>query len=102
MLNREEAAALLDWASDLNPGPWRAHSLHAARAAEAIRSQGGPWREDWQLSLRRSFSRENFFLSPEGLRFFWQMYALGGAELGVPSFLLPYGEGGCRFPGQET
>ena len=69
-------------------------------AAEAIRAQNGPWREDWQLRLRRSFNRENFFLSPEGLLVFWQMYALGGTELGVPSFLLPYGEEGCRFPGE--
>ena len=41
MLNRREAAALLDWASGLNPGPWREHSLHAARAAEAIAARCG-------------------------------------------------------------
>ena len=68
-------------------------------AAEAIRRRPGPWRENWQLPLRRNFNRENFFLTPEGLRFFWQMYALAPAELGCPTFLLPYGEGGCRFPG---
>ena len=68
-------------------------------AAEAIRRRPGPWRENWQLPLRRNFNRENFFLTPEGLHFFWQMYALAPAELGCPTFLLPYGEGGCRFPG---
>ena len=41
MLNREEATALLDWANGLNPGPWRAHSLHAARAAETIAARCG-------------------------------------------------------------
>ena len=82
------------------PRRWPVRKTLLTLAAEAIRSRNGPWREDWQLRLRRSFNRENFFLSPEGLHVFWQMYVLGGAELGVPSFLLPYGEEGCRFPGE--
>ena len=41
MLNREEALALLDWAAALNPGPWKAHSLNVARAAEAIAAACG-------------------------------------------------------------
>lgn len=41
MMNREQALALLEWAHDLNPGPWRKHVLHAARAAEAIAARSG-------------------------------------------------------------
>ena len=41
MLNRTEATALLDWAHAQNPGPWRAHSLHVARAAGAIAEKCG-------------------------------------------------------------
>jgi len=41
MLNRTEALALLEWAHEQNPGPWREHSLHAARAAEAIAKKAG-------------------------------------------------------------
>jgi len=41
MMNRNEAMALLEWANGLNPGPWREHSLHAARAAEAIAAKSG-------------------------------------------------------------
>lgn len=41
MLNRTEATALLDWAHTQNPGPWRAHSLHVARAAGAIAEKCG-------------------------------------------------------------
>ena len=41
MLNRTEAMALLEWAHEQNPGPWREHSLHAARAAEAIAKRAG-------------------------------------------------------------
>lgn len=75
-------------------------------AAEEIRQREAlgiaRWREDWQLQLRRSFNRENFFLTPEGVCCFWQMYALAPAEMGCPGFLLPYGEGSCRFPGEEA
>lgn len=41
MMNRTEAMALLEWAHAQNPGPWREHSLHAARAAEAIAEKAG-------------------------------------------------------------
>lgn len=41
MLNREQASALLEWAGAQNPGPWTQHSLHVARAAEAIASRCG-------------------------------------------------------------
>lgn len=41
MLNRAEAGRLLDWANDLNPGPWKDHSLTAARAACAIAGKAG-------------------------------------------------------------
>lgn len=41
MMNRQQAMALLNWAHDLNPGPWREHSLQAARAAEAIARRAG-------------------------------------------------------------
>lgn len=41
MMNRTEAIALLEWAHAQNPGPWREHVLHAARAAEAIARKSG-------------------------------------------------------------
>lgn len=41
MLNRLEAMALLEWANAQNPGPWREHSLHTARAAESIAAHCG-------------------------------------------------------------
>lgn len=41
MLNIDEALRLLDWAHDRNPGPWKSHSLHAARAAEEIARKAG-------------------------------------------------------------
>ncbi|MBR6571706.1 MAG: HD domain-containing protein [Clostridia bacterium] len=35
-MTREQAHELLNWAHEQNPGPWRDHSLTAARAAETI------------------------------------------------------------------
>ena len=40
-MNRETALALLEWANDKNPGPWREHSLGVARTAEAIARECG-------------------------------------------------------------
>ena len=41
MMNRKQALEALDWASRQNPGPWREHSLTAARAASAIAAACG-------------------------------------------------------------
>ena len=41
MMNRFQALELLEWGEKQNPGPWRAHSLTAARAAEAIANACG-------------------------------------------------------------
>lgn len=41
MLNRKETVNLLEWAHAQNPGPWKAHSLTAARAAETIAKNVG-------------------------------------------------------------
>lgn len=41
MMNREQALEALNWASRQNPGPWREHSLTAARAASAIAAACG-------------------------------------------------------------
>ena len=38
---REQALDLLNWADSCNPGPWKNHSLHVARAAEAIAAAAG-------------------------------------------------------------
>ena len=41
MMTREQAAELLLWAHEQNPGPWLGHSQTAARAAEAIAKAAG-------------------------------------------------------------
>lgn len=36
IISKQESLNLLNWASDLNPGAWKQHSLNVARAARTI------------------------------------------------------------------
>jgi hypothetical protein len=71
-------------------------------AAEEIRRQEAAgtaqYRDGWRQALNRSFSRENFFITPDGIRFFWQMFAIAPRAEGTPTFSLPFGQAGCRWP----
>lgn len=74
---------------------WKKRLL--AHAAEEIRRReragAGRWREDWRRELRRHFNPQNFYLTAEGLAYFWPQYAIAPASEGVPVFCLPGGEG---------
>ena len=50
------------------------------------------YRPDWRRQLRRRFNPQNYYLTEEGLAFFYPMYAIAPAVEGLPTFLLPYGE----------
>lgn len=56
------------------------------------------YHDAWRQELRRSFNRENFYITPEGLRFFWQMNAVAPPIEGFPTFSLSFSEDGCRWP----
>ena len=79
--------------------PWRRRLL--ALAAEEIRRREAAgvsqYREGWRRALRRRFNSRDFYLTAEGLTFFYPMYALGPASEGICTFVLPYGEG-LLFP----
>ena len=60
------------------------------------------YHDKWRQQLRRSFNRENFFLTPEGLSVFWPMYAIAPAAEGIPTFTLPFGQENCRLPVPEA
>lgn len=83
---------------------WRKKLL--ALAAEEIGRQEAAgvarYHEDWRKKLRRTFNPQNFYLTEEGLTFFYPMFAIAPAAEGIPAFTLPYGEGGLRpAPRQE-
>ncbi|MCI9332664.1 MAG: DUF3298 domain-containing protein [Oscillibacter sp.] len=75
---------------------WKKQLLSQAEEEIRRRDRAGAsrWREDWRRELRRRFNPQNFYLTEEGLAYFWPMYAIAPASEGVPVFILPYGEGG--------
>ena len=72
---------------------WRRQLL--ALAAEDIQRQerAGIARYDpeWRKKLRR-FNSRNYYLTEEGLTYFFPMYAIAPAAEGIPVFTLPYGQ----------
>ena len=71
---------------------WRRELLRLAAEEIQRQEQAGTARyhENWRRMLRRSFNSRNYFLTAEGLSFFFPMYALAPAAEGIPTFLVPY------------
>lgn len=44
----------------------------------------------WRRRLRRCFSPLRYYLTEEGLAFFYPMYTLATAEAGIPTFVCPW------------
>ena len=83
--------------------PIRKHLLETAAAEIARQESEGTacYHEKWRQELRRSFNRENYFITPEAICFFWQMYAIAPWAEGIPTFCLPLGQRGSRWPVPE-
>ena len=66
------------------------------RAAEEIRRQERAgiacYHENWPHALRRCFNPQNYYLTEEGLAFFFPMCAIAPAAEGIPTFLVPWKE----------
>lgn len=76
-------------------------TLLAAAESEIERRMAagaGVYREDWRKALRRYFNPQNYYLTPDGLTFFYPMCSLAPASAGIPTFTLPYGSGTLRTP----
>ena len=80
--------------------PWRRQLL--ALAAEDIQRQerAGIARYDpeWRKKLRRRFNSRNYYLTEEGLTYFFPMYAIAPAAEAIPAFTLPYGQRDLLLP----
>lgn len=46
----------------------------------------------WRRDLRHNFNPQNFYLTGDGLTYFYQMYAIAPQVEGIPSFTLPWNE----------
>ena len=74
--------------------PWRSLLLaHTVRQMQAAEEDGTSlYHPDWRERVRRQFNPMNFYLTLEGLCWFYPMYALGPSAEGIPRFCLPWGE----------
>lgn len=71
---------------------WKRQLLELA-AAEILRQERAgiaQYHPHWRKRLRRAFNPKNYYLTSEGMAFFFPMYALAPAAEGIPTFLLPY------------
>ena len=61
-----------------------------AAAEAAIRQQEAAgvarYHENWRRRLRRHFNPQNYYLTEDGLAFFYPMYAIAPAIEGIPTF----------------
>ncbi len=80
--------------------PYRRSLLQAAQTQiEAQLAQGiSLYHEDWPARLRTAFHSHRFYLTEDGLRFFYPMYAIAPAAEGIPTFSLPYDAQSGPFP----
>lgn len=60
--------------------------------------RGESFRESWRSMLRRAFNARNFYLTDDGLRFFYPLGAIAPARAGIVSFTMPYDAERGPFP----
>lgn len=78
----------------------RALRDEAARQIRARQEAGTAlFHPDWQRLVRTEFSPAHLYLTPERLCLYYQMFSIGPAAEGIPTFALPYDpEHGPRLP----
>lgn len=74
--------------------PWRQLLVQCAAAQiEAWEAQGiARYHDGWPQLLRRAYRPQDFYLTGEGLCFFYALGAIAPAVEGLPTFCLPYNE----------
>lgn len=70
----------------------RKRILSTIRAQIEREEQLGLYRylPDWRSRMLRSFNPQNFYVSDEGLTFFYQTFSIAPPHEGIPVFFLPY------------
>ena len=72
-------------------------SLAAHEIEQQERAGISVYHAAWRKELRRRFNPRDFYLTAEGLAFFFPMYSIAPAAEGIPTFLLPYGDSTSAF-----
>ena len=60
------------------------------RQIEAQITQGEYYFDDYRKSVSMYFSPQSFYLVPEGMKVYYQLYELVPYSSGIPEFLIPY------------
>ena len=78
---------------------WRKRLLAFAEADIQRQEAAGTarYRDGWRRELRRRFDPMNFYLSAQGLVFFYPMYAIAPAIEGIPTFTVPLDACGIQW-----
>ena len=63
-----------------------------------FRTGGARYLDGWRRRLRQQFNPMRFYLTPEGIAFFYPMYAIAPAAEGIPVFTVPYEAVGPYVP----
>lgn len=80
--------------------PWKRQLLSRAAAEIEKQEKAGiaRYHDGWRKSLRRRFNAQNFYLTAEGLAFFFPMYAIAPAAEGIPTFIIPFDGTSLQLP----
>lgn len=72
--------------------PWKRILMDLAAAEIERQEKRGLscYHPDWRRRLRRCFNPRNYYLTPEGIEFYFPMYAIAPACEGLPTFLCPW------------
>ena len=71
---------------------WKKELIRFAEASIQRQESAGAasYHEGWRRALRRRFNPQNYYLTEDGLTFFYPMCAIATASMGIPAFTLPY------------
>lgn len=79
---------------------WKRRLLDVAEAEIRRQEAAGvsQYHEGIRRLLRKHFNSQNYYLTADGLAFFYPMYAIAPAVEGIPVFTVPYDRGGPALP----
>ncbi len=66
--------------------------------ADQIKAGDNPYFEDYEKNVSNSFNQSNFYLKPEGLVIYFQLYEIAPYAAGIREFVIPYSPRGPRRP----
>lgn len=83
--------------SDFFPphSPWKQSLMKTVAASIQRQEEEGAaqYAQHSPRALRRQFNPMNYYLTEEGVAIFFPMYSIAPPMEGIPTFLIPYGEG---------